>query len=84
MTVEDVVTFSPILRYFRIGRDAAGVATPFEGKTLVMKVRWHGKQLLVQNASRSLGEIWEVVQRETTRYGDQQDDQTLMLVRVTA
>ena len=42
------------------------------------------EQVLAHNASRSLGEIWEVVQRETTRYGDQQDDQTLMLVRVTA
>ncbi len=42
------------------------------------------EQLLAQNASRPLGEIWEAVRRETTRYGEQQDDQTLLLVRITA
>lgn len=40
-------------------------------------------QLLVQFASQPLPEIWELIMKEVRQHGKQQDDQTLLLVRVT-
>ena len=40
------------------------------------------EQLLVQNASRTLPEIFDAVLAAVSRYGSQQDDRTLLLVRI--
>ena len=40
------------------------------------------EQLLVQHAAHPLPRIWEVMMREVSQYGPQQDDQTLLLLRV--
>ena len=41
------------------------------------------EKLIVDNAARELPEIFGVVAREAALHGKQQDDQTLLLVRVT-
>jgi serine phosphatase RsbU (regulator of sigma subunit) len=38
--------------------------------------------LLTQNATRALPEIWDLIMREVRQYGLQQDDQSLLLLRV--
>ena len=40
------------------------------------------EQLLVQNAGRPLPEIFDAVLATVSRYGSQQDDRTLLLVRI--
>jgi sigma-B regulation protein RsbU (phosphoserine phosphatase) len=40
------------------------------------------EQLLVQNAGRPLPEIFDAVLAAVSRYGSQQDDRTLLLVRI--
>jgi hypothetical protein len=40
------------------------------------------EQLLVQNACRTLPEIFDAVLAAVSRYGQQQDDRTLLLVRI--
>jgi Stage II sporulation protein E (SpoIIE) len=40
------------------------------------------QELLTQNATRALPEIWDLIMREVRRYGLQQDDQSLLLLRV--
>ena len=40
------------------------------------------ERLLIQHAARPLSEIWELVMGEVRRYGVQQDDQSLLLLRV--
>lgn len=40
------------------------------------------EQLLVQHAAHPLPRIWEAMMREVSQYGPQQDDQTLLLLRV--
>jgi sigma-B regulation protein RsbU (phosphoserine phosphatase) len=40
------------------------------------------EQLLVQNAGRTLPEIFDAVLAAVSRYGSQQDDRTLLLVRI--
>lgn len=40
------------------------------------------EQLLSQNADQPLSQIWELVMGEVKRYGVQQDDQSLLLLRV--
>jgi hypothetical protein len=42
------------------------------------------EQLLVQNAGRTLPEIFDAVLVAVSRYGPQQDDRTLLLVRILA
>jgi Stage II sporulation protein E (SpoIIE) len=38
--------------------------------------------LLTQHATRALPEVWELIMREVRQYGLQQDDQSLLLLRV--
>ena len=40
------------------------------------------EQLLSQNADQPLSQIWELVMGEVKRHGVQQDDQSLLLLRV--
>ncbi len=40
------------------------------------------QELLTQHATRALPEIWELIMREARQYGLQQDDQSLLLLRV--
>ena len=40
------------------------------------------EQLLSQNAAQPLLQLWELIMGEVTRHGVQQDDQTLLLLRV--
>src|SRR4029077_5561575 len=40
------------------------------------------QELLTQHAARALPEIWELIIREVRQYGLQQDDQSLLLLRV--
>ena len=40
------------------------------------------QELLMQHATRALPEIWDLVMREVRQYGLQQDDQSLLLLRV--
>ena len=40
------------------------------------------EQLLRQNAAEPLPELWELIMGEVQRHGVQQDDQTLLLLRV--
>lgn len=40
------------------------------------------QELLTQHASRALPEIWDLIMREVRQYGLQQDDQSLLLLRV--
>jgi sigma-B regulation protein RsbU (phosphoserine phosphatase) len=40
------------------------------------------ERLLSQHAAQPLSEIWETVMEEVSRYGAQQDDQSLLLLRV--
>jgi len=40
------------------------------------------QELLTQHATRSLPEIWDLIMREVRQYGVQQDDQSLLLLRV--
>jgi len=40
------------------------------------------QELLTQNATRALPEIWDLIMREVQQYGPQQDDQSLLLLRV--
>jgi len=40
------------------------------------------QELLTQHATRALPEIWELIMREVRQYGLQQDDQSLLLLRV--
>ena len=40
------------------------------------------EQLLRQNAAQPLPQLWELIMGEVTRHGAQQDDQTLLLLRV--
>jgi serine phosphatase RsbU (regulator of sigma subunit) len=40
------------------------------------------QELLTQNATRTLPEIWDLIMREVRQYGLQQDDQSLLLLRV--
>ena len=40
------------------------------------------QELLTQNATRALPEIWDLIMREVRQYGLQQDDQSLLLLRV--
>ena len=42
----------------------------------------HLEQLLRRNASLPLPELWDVIMGEVKRHGVQQDDQTLLLLRV--
>jgi hypothetical protein len=42
----------------------------------------HLEQLLRQNAAEPLPEVWELIMGEVQRHGVQQDDQTLLLLRV--
>ena len=42
----------------------------------------HLEQLLRQNAAEPLPELWELIMGEVQRHGVQQDDQTLLLLRV--
>jgi hypothetical protein len=42
----------------------------------------HLQELLTQHATRALPEIWDLVVREVRQYGLQQDDQSLLLLRV--
>jgi hypothetical protein len=42
----------------------------------------HLEQLLKQNAAEPLSELWELIMGEVQRHGMQQDDQTLLLLRV--
>ena len=39
------------------------------------------QELLTQNATRALPEIWDLIMREVRQYGLQQDDQSLLLLR---
>jgi serine phosphatase RsbU (regulator of sigma subunit) len=40
------------------------------------------QELLTQHATRALPEIWDLIMREVRKYGLQQDDQSLLLLRV--
>jgi len=40
------------------------------------------EQLLIQHAAQPLSLVWELIMREVRRHGSQQDDQTLLLIRV--
>ena len=40
------------------------------------------QELLAQHATRALPEIWDLIMREVRQYGLQQDDQSLLLLRV--
>ena len=40
------------------------------------------QELLTQHATRALPEIWDLIMREVRQYGPQQDDQSLLLLRV--
>jgi serine phosphatase RsbU (regulator of sigma subunit) len=40
------------------------------------------EQLLTQCAAQPLPQIWELIMEEVRQHGVQQDDQTLLLVRV--
>jgi hypothetical protein len=40
------------------------------------------QELLTQDATRALPEIWDLIMREVRQYGLQQDDQSLLLLRV--
>ncbi len=40
------------------------------------------QELLTQNATRALPEIWDLIMREVRQYGLQQDDQSLLLLQV--
>jgi hypothetical protein len=40
------------------------------------------QELLTQDATRALPEIWDLIMRELRQYGLQQDDQSLLLLRV--
>ncbi len=40
------------------------------------------EQLLRDNAGQSLPQLWELIMDEVKRHGPQQDDQTLLLLRV--
>jgi hypothetical protein len=40
------------------------------------------EELLTQHATRALPEIWDLIMREVRQYGLQQDDQSLLLLRV--
>jgi Stage II sporulation protein E (SpoIIE) len=40
------------------------------------------QELLTQHATRALPEIWDLIIREVRQYGPQQDDQSLLLLRV--
>jgi serine phosphatase RsbU (regulator of sigma subunit) len=42
------------------------------------------QELLTQHATRALPEIWDLIMREVRQYGLQQDDQSLLLLRVLA
>jgi Stage II sporulation protein E (SpoIIE) len=42
------------------------------------------QELLTQHATKTLPEIWDLIMRETRQYGPQQDDQSLLLLRVLA
>ncbi len=40
------------------------------------------QELLTQHATRALPEIWDLIMREVRQYGPQEDDQSLLLLRV--
>jgi hypothetical protein len=40
------------------------------------------QELLTRHATRALPEIWDLIMREVRQYGPQQDDQSLLLLRV--
>jgi len=40
------------------------------------------QDLLTRHATRALPEIWDLIMREVRQYGRQQDDQSLLLLRV--
>jgi hypothetical protein len=40
------------------------------------------EELLTRHATRALPEIWDLIMREVRQYGPQQDDQSLLLLRV--
>jgi Stage II sporulation protein E (SpoIIE) len=40
------------------------------------------EQLLTQNAAQPLAQIWELIMEQVRQHGSQQDDQTMLLVRV--
>ena len=40
------------------------------------------QELLTQHATRALPELWDLIMREVRQYGRQQDDQSLLLLRV--
>ncbi len=42
----------------------------------------HLQELLTQHATRALPEIWDLIMREVRQHGLQQDDQSLLLLRV--
>jgi serine phosphatase RsbU (regulator of sigma subunit) len=42
------------------------------------------EELIRKNASRPLAELWELIMDDVNRHGVQQDDQTLLLLRVLA
>jgi hypothetical protein len=54
----------------------AGVADAEHGKAL--------GRLLRNNAGQPLPQLWELIMGEVKRHGVQQDDQTLLLLRVVA
>jgi serine phosphatase RsbU (regulator of sigma subunit) len=42
------------------------------------------EELLVQNAAQPLPQMWELIMGDVKQHGVQQDDQTLLLLRVLA
>jgi hypothetical protein len=51
-------------------------------RALLITVAIRVEQLLTDNAGQPLPQLWELIMGEVKRHGMQQDDQTLLLLRV--
>ena len=51
-------------------------------RALLITVAIRVEQLLTDNAGQPLPQLWELIMSEVKRHGMQQDDQTLLLLRV--
>jgi hypothetical protein len=51
-------------------------------RALLITVAIRVEQLLTDNTGQPLPQLWELIMGEVKRHGMQQDDQTLLLLRV--
>ena len=72
------VTYSPLDLFLMVTDGITEVANARDEEFGLIRLQ----ELLTQHATRALPEIWDFIMRDVKQYGRQQDDQSLLLLRV--